>query len=437
MTAKPGDKVRITHKKEVLDGTLMPSPNEKTIIIKLDNGYNLGLEKKDVQEIKVISKKTEIPEKSKPKPELKKNLKTVTILHCGGTIASKVDYETGAVKARFSPEEILEMFPELGEIVNLKSKLVANLMSENMRFAHYNLVAKEIEKAIKDGTDGIIITHGTDTLHYTAAALSFVLENLSVPVILVGAQRSSDRGSSDAFLNLKLAVSFIAHSDFGEVAICMHTSENDDSCLILPGTKSRKMHSSRRDAFKAVNALPFAKIESSGKIEWLNKDYVSVDKKRKLVLKLFDEKLKIGIMKSHPQMFAEEIKSYSKFDGLILEGTGLGHFPTEESDALTKEHQLIFKELEKLSKKIPVVMTTQTIFGVVNMNVYSAGRKLVEIGVLGTGSDLTAETAFVKLAWLLSNYGRDGKENIKELWNQNFRGEISCQRKYQEDFCRI
>lgn len=433
MTAKPGDKVRINHKKEVLEGILMPSPNEKTIILKLDNGYNLGLEKKDVQEIRVLSRKTETPEKSKLKIQLQKGLRTVTILHCGGTIASKVDYETGAVKARFSPEELLEMFPELGGIVNLKSKLVANLMSENMRFAHYNLVAKEIEKAVKEGTDGIIVTHGTDTLHYTAAALSFVLENLPVPVILVGAQRSSDRGSSDAFLNLKSAVRFIANSDFAEVAICMHASENDDSCFILPGTKSRKMHSSRRDAFKAVNSVPYAKIDVSGKIEWLNKDYVSVDKHRKLTLKLFDEKLKIGILKSHPQMFAEELRAYNKFDGLVLEGTGLGHFPTEKYDEKTKEHELIFKELEKLAKKIPVVMALQTIFGAVNMNVYSPGRRLVELGVLGTGLDLTAETAFIKLAWLLSNYGKD---NLKDLWTQNFRGEISCQRKYQEDFLK-
>lgn len=432
-TAKPGDKVRITAQKEVLDGILMPSPDEKAIILKLDNGYNLGLEKKDVKEVKLLSKKNETKEPVRLKSEPKKSLKTITILHCGGTIASKVDYETGAVKARFSPEELLEMFPELSEIANIKSKLVANIMSENMRFAHYNLVAKEVEKAIKEGTDGIIITHGTDTLHYTAAALSFALENLPVPVILVGAQRSSDRGSSDAFLNLKSAAQFIADSDFGEVAVCMHASENDDSCLILPGTKSRKVHSSRRDAFKAINSTPYAKIDDSGKAEWLNKDYVSVDKKRKLVLKLFDERLKIGILKAHPNMFAEEVKAYSKFNGLILEGTGLGHFPTEKYDEKTKEHELIFKELEKLVKKIPVVMALQTIFGAVNMNVYSPGRRLVEAGILGTGLDITTETVFIRLAWLLSNYG---KENLKELWNQNFRGEISCQRKYQEDFLK-
>jgi glutamyl-tRNA(Gln) amidotransferase subunit D len=304
------------------------------------------------------------------------------------------------------------------------------MMSENMRFAHYNLIAKEIEKAVQEGTDGIIITHGTDMLHYTAAALSFVLENLPVPVILVGAQRSSDRGSSDAFLNLQWAAQFIAHSDFAEVAICMHDSAEDTLGVILPGTKSRKMHSSRRDAFKAINARPWAKVKSNGAIEWLRRNYnTSAD--QKLKLRLFKEDLKIGLLKAHPNMFAEEIKAYSKFDGLILEGTGLGHFPTERYDENTKEHDHIFKEIVKLAGKIPVVMTVQTIFGMVNMNVYTPGRRLIEAGVLGNGLDLTSETAWIKLAWLLSNYS---PKEVPSLWAKNFRGEISAQRGYEREF---
>lgn len=429
--AKAGDRIKVKTAKETIEGILMPGKN---VMIKLDNGYNVGFEKKEIKSMKVVKKKKEVKGKMK-RVKQKKGLPTVSILHCGGTIASKVDYETGAVKAKFKPEELLEMFPELGKIVNLKSRLVANMMSENIRFSHYNLIAKEIEKEIKKGVEGVIVTHGTDTLHYTAAALAFVLENLSIPVLLVGSQRSSDRGSSDAFLNLKCAAKFIADSDagdksprgsskagtFGEVALCMHSSAEDKKCAILPACKSRKLHSSRRDAFKAVNGKEWALV--SDKIEWKNKSYIKKEKKIPK-LKLFKENLKIGLVKAHPQMFVEELKAFEKFDGLVLEGTGLGHFP------ILDENKDILKEIQKLAKKMPVVMTTQTVFGGVNMNVYSPGRELIKAGVLGNGLDITTETAFIKLGWLLSNYDKEAKE----LWGRNFRGELSGRRDYKEDF---
>ncbi|MBR9683907.1 Glu-tRNA(Gln) amidotransferase subunit GatD [Candidatus Woesearchaeota archaeon] len=424
--ASTGDRVKIKTSKETIEGILMPNPDKKIVMIKLDNGYNIGLEKKLIQSTKVIKKKKETKSNAK-KVKNKKGLPTITILHCGGTIASKVDYETGAVKAKFKPEELLEMFPELGKIANVQSRLVANMMSENMRFAHYNSIAKEVEKEVKNNTQGIIITHGTDTLHYTAAALAFILEDLPIPVILVGSQRSSDRGSSDAFLNLKCAAQFIAKANWQGVAICMHASAEDGKCAILSATKSRKMHSSRRDAFQTINGEEIALV--SDEIKWTKKPS---KKESKLKVKLFKENIKVGLIKAHPQMFAEELKVFENFDGLILEGTGLGHFPIEVYDSKTKEHDLILKEIQKLTKKIPVAMTTQTIFGGVNMNVYSPGRKLVELGVLGNGSDITAETALIKLGWLLSNHPKE----LQELWKQNLRGELGSRRNYQKDFLK-
>ena len=425
-----GDKVKIITKKSSEEGILMPSSDENVVIIKLDNGYNIGFEKNDIEKINMVSKKKESIEKNDKKVSENKNLKTISILHCGGTIASKVDYETGAVKAKFTPEELLEMFPELGKIANIRSKLVANMLSENMRFAHYNIIAKEIDKEIKAGTEGIIITHGTDMLHYTAAALSFILENLNVPVLLVGAQRSSDRGSSDAFLNLQCAAQFIVNSNFSEVAICMHNSAEDDLSAIIPGVRARKIHSSRRDAFKAINSDLSALIDNEGGIAWQRENYVKQEKRGKLSLKLFDDKLKIGLLKAHPQMFVEELNVYENFSGLVLEGTGLGHFPIESYDKDSKLNEKVFSGLKKIAKKIPVVMTTQTIFGSVNMNVYSPGRKLQEIGVI-SGGDMITETAFIKLAWLLSNYKKD---KIINLFAQNLRGELNSQRKYQKEF---
>ena len=359
-------------------------------------------------------------------------MKTISILHTGGTIASKVS-KKGGVSAQYTAKEILDLYPEIKKLAVIKSRLIGNIMSENMNFSHYNLLAREIQKEVKDksNVDGIIITHGTDTLHYTAAALSFSLENLSIPVILVGSQRSSDRGSSDAFLNLKCAVKFILNSDFGEVALCMHENSQDESCLILPALKSRKLHTSRRDAFKAINALPWARVKKEGAIEVLSAYYTKKDKKKKTVLKLFNEHLKLGLLYAHPQMSVEEFSSYDCFDGLILAGTGLGHFPITEMDSLTKEHFRIKDKILVLAKKMPLVMTSQAIFGRVNLNVYSPGRELFHAGILGSYSDLTPETAFIKLGWLLSNFP---KEEVKKQWEKNWRGEKTERIKHREDF---
>jgi len=414
-----GDIVEIFIQEKKFTGTLIPSVNKNIVVLKLDSGYNLGIKKNKIKKINLIKKYSE---KKDAVQEIvhKKNLPTISILHTGGTIASKVNYEIGAVSSKFTNEEILAMFPEIKNTANIDSRLLSNMFSEDMRFSHYNLIAKEIEKETKKNIKGIIITHGTDTIHYTSAALSFILQDIKVPVILVGSQRSSDRGSSDSELNLLCAVNFIVNSDFSGVGICMHEDLNDKICLIFPGLKTRKMHSSRRDAFKAVNSLSIARVHKDGKIEYLSNYKKSNNKK--LQLKLINEKLKIGILKIHPNMFVNEIKNYSKFDGLIIEGTGMGHMPINEVDKFTKEHKLILKEISKISKRIPVIMTTQAIFGNINMNVYSTGRKLIESGVLGNYCDMTSETAFIKLAWLLSNYP---KNKVKELITKNLNGEIS------------
>ena len=193
--------VEIKTKDKEFKGILLPSPKKDVVFLKLDSGYNIGIEKKNIKSMKKIGKVTS-EKKVLGKLEINKNLPTIAILHTGGTVASEVDYKTGAVSPRFTPEELIAKFPELKSFANIKSKLIANMFSEDMRFSHYNKIAKEIENQVKEGVEGIIISHGTDTLHYTGAALSFMLQDLGIPVLLVGAQRSSDRGSSDAFLNL-------------------------------------------------------------------------------------------------------------------------------------------------------------------------------------------------------------------------------------------
>ena len=430
MEAKAGDKVKVTATDETVEGILMPKEEKGFIVIKLDNGYNIGIDNKKIKKINVIEKYKK-SEKRKEKIKFDKKKPTISILHTGGTIASKVDYKTGGVVSRFEPEELIEMFPELKEITNIRSRLIRNMWSQDMRFCHYNLIAKEIKKEIENKADGVIITQGTDTIHYTSAALAFILEDLPKPVLIVGAQRSSDRGSSDAFLNLINAAYFIANSDFGEVGVCMHENMEDDYCLILPATKSRKFHTSRRDAFKPVNTKPWARVSHLKKdIQYIKKDY---EKKsiKKLKLKLFNEKIKVGIIKQHTNMFAEQFLFYKDYDGLVIEATGLGCLPISENDELTKESGRIQEAIKTLIKKgVVVVEAPQTIFGTLNLNVYEDQRRAQKIGVLGNPNDMTPAATFIKLAWLLSNYP---KEKVKELIVKNLRGEIN-QRLLEEEF---
>lgn len=417
---KEWDTVRVVTKDRVFEGRLMPSAHKDSVVVKLGSGYNVGVLKKSVKKMELLEKRLSSPvERKKYAPVHGK--KTISILHTGGTIASKVDYETGAVGAHFNPEDLIEMFPELENAVNINSRFLSNMWSEDMRFMHYNVMAKEIQKEIEKGVDGVIVTHGTDTMHFTAAALSFILEGLSVPVILVGAQRSSDRGSSDAAMNLLCSVEFITQTDFAEVAVCMHKNASDDVCWILPGLKCRKLHSSKRNAFQPVNALPYAEVEyATRKVHILNPHFRKKDVQKKVTLKLFKD-VKVGIVKTYPHMYADVFKAYAKYDGLVLEGSGLGHAPVNKIDSFTSEHKKILEQVEKLAKKMPVVMASQTIFGRINMNVYSTGRVLQDIGVLGNYSDMTPETTFIKLAWLLSNYPKQ----VREMIGQNIRGELS------------
>jgi len=427
---KPGDYVEIELETESLQGILMPSSEDQKnyTIIKLSSGYNIGIHRRNIKNIYIVEPKRQ-EENETENIEQNEKLPKISILHTGGTIASKVDYKTGAVNAKFSPEELLKMFPELKEIANIDSKLVSNMLSENMNFEHYNILGKAVQKEIDSGVQGVIITHGTDTMHYTAAALSFMLENLDIPVILVGAQRSSDRGSSDAGANIISAAAFTANSTFKGVAICMHEDQNDKNCIIIDGLHARKMHTSSRNAFQSVNREIIAKINYHTKKISYQKINAKEKTEKALELKYFNPKLKIGILKSHPNMFEDEF-DFKHFNGLVVEGTGLGHLPIEESDSHTKINEKFFKKIRDTAKKIPVVMASQTIFGRINMDVYSPGRKLKKIGLLGHGLDITPETAFIKLAWLLSNYDN---EKSKKLYEKDLRGEISERSEKEEN----
>ena len=417
MKAKAGDKVRIITKEKTFEGILMPNEETNAVVVKLDNGYNIGINNKKIKKIEVIKeyKKTK-GKKKKVKPN--KNKPTISILHTGGTIASKVDYSTGGVIASFTVEDLLEKFPEIKDITNIRSVLVSNMMSEDILFSDYQKIADAIKNEIKKGTNGVIIGHGTDTLAVTAAALSFVFENLPIPVLIVGAQRSSDRGSTDAAMNLICASTFITKTDFAGVAICMHENTDDNKCIILPATKTRKLHTSRRDAFKVVNDTPIATIDfDSKKIEFVKEEYPKRNKKKVLMKNKFEEK--VAVLRTYNNMKSDFIEILTKkgYKGLVLEGTGIGQAPTN-----IKENLPNYEALKKfISKGGIVVLTSQCIFGKVHPYIYTNCRRLADIGII-FGEDMLTDTAYVKLAWLLGNYKND---KARELLTKNLRGEIN------------
>jgi len=410
---KPGDKVKINE----YEG-LFVNETENAVFVKLDNGYNVGISKDKIKSKKKLGEGKKFEIKHGKKLRSKKGLPRISILHTGGTIASKVDYRTGSVFSSFEPEDLVGMFPELSEIANLDSKLISNMWSEDMNFDHYKLIAKTIKEEVSKGVNGIILTHGTDTLGYTAAALAFILDNVPVPVLVVGAQRSSDRGSSDAGMNLICAAEFIVKSDFAGVAICMHSESGDKVCDVMPACKTRKMHSSRRDAFTVVNDKPIASINYNTKEIEFHKELHKPQEDFK-VIDNFEEN--VGLLKIYPGIRPEQIKSFRNYKGLVLEGTGLGHVPINSIDEFSKNNKDNLKAIKELiDSGCVVVMATQTLYGRVNMNVYSTGRDLLSIGVI-SAEDMLSETAFVKLAWLLGSYPKE----VKALIGENLRGEIN------------
>jgi len=414
-----GHRIHVEKDGQVFEGLLMPksSGDENTLVIKLDNGYNAGIAFKGAKIKKLkgeIRKKTAKLEKYRPDA----GKKNITILHTGGTVASRVDYETGGVVASVTPEEILLSVPELSGIANIKARIVSQIMSEDMEPEHWIEIAKVIKEEIDRNCDGIIITHGTDTMHYTSSALSFALQNLPIPVLLVGSQRSSDRGSSDAAMNLICAAYFIAKTDFAGIAICMHATPGDEYCFVHPGVNAKKMHTSRRDAFRSIDVYPTAKVSKNGDVEFFGE----YPKKGNLKFSAAFDK-NVAIIKMRPGFSYKELEAYEKlgFRGIVIEGTGLGHAPVNDIDKFTKEHKKLLEVLQRMAKKgVIIAMTSQCPYGRVNLNVYSTGRELQNAGVISLA--MLPETAFVKLCWCLG-HTKDPKE-AKSMLTTNYVGEI-------------
>ncbi len=340
----------------------------------------------------------------------KEGLPQVSILSTGGTIASKVDYRTGAVTSQFSAGEIISAIPELEEIANYRARVIYQILSENMRAEYWIKLAQSVAEEIRSGAEGVIITHGTDTMMYTAAALSFMLKT-PVPVVVVGSQRSSDRPSSDASMNAVCAAT-VAISDIAEVCVVMHGTTNDDYCSIHRGTRVRKMHTSRRDAFQSMNQQPI------GKVDYLTRKIETFGHYRhrgEVELAVMDKlESKCALVKYTPGSSPEILNYYidKGYRGIVLEGTGLGHVASDWIDGIKRATE----------ENIPVVITSQCLRGRICDRVYDTGRYMLDAGAI-EGEDILPETALVKLMWAAANAKDAG--DIRAIMNRPLAGEMS------------
>ena len=396
-------------------GIILPrseTADDGHIVLKLDTGYNVGLAVGTIESMITHGKREahyKIPEKEFPFDPKKPMVK---LLGTGGTIASRLDYRTGAVIPAFTPGELYGSVPELADICNLETEKMYGVFSENMGPEQWIGTAEKIVEEIEKGVAGVVIGHGTDTMHHTAAILSFMVQDSPVPIVMVGSQRSSDRPSSDAALNLIHATRTAAHSDFAEVMVCMFGPTSDQYALLHRGTRVRKMHSSYRSTFRTIGDIPLAMVDRE-KFTPLRDDIKKRRSDRNVKINTaFDDR--VSIVYYYPNMKPDIINSLidNGYKGIVIAGTGLGHVNKPLYPALKRA----------FDEGIHVYMAVQTLWGYVQMYVYDTGRDMMDLGVI-PGSNMLPEVAYMKLGWALGQ--SQDREEVKKIMLTPVAGEIT------------
>ncbi|MFB6112056.1 MAG: Glu-tRNA(Gln) amidotransferase subunit GatD [Halobacteriaceae archaeon] len=392
MSARAGDRVHVTRDDTDYEGVLLPSSDEETLVVKLDGGYNVGVDR-DGARVEVIERDARDIDNAGSDETgtastvtYDEELPTIALVSTGGTIASTVDYRTGAVTARFDAEDILRAVPDLAGRANYRGRVVANILSENMDPSIWQDLARAVHDEIERGADGVVVMHGTDTMQYSAAAVALMLET-PVPVVFTGSQRSADRPSSDNVMNAVCAVE-AAMADCAEVLVCMHASSSDGTCALHRGTRVRKAHTSRRDAFETVGQPPLGRVDYETETIEFARPYAERDETDLALSPALNTD--VAHVKFVPGM--EKSRLPTDVEGLVIEGTGLGHVHTD----------LIPELAAAVDAGTTVVMTSQCLEGRVCDRVYDTGRDLLEAGVVEAGDTLPG-TAYVKLMWALAN----------------------------------
>jgi len=413
-------KVRIVTTRGEFEGMVLPraeNDDDQHIVLKIQTGYNIGLDISTILQMEEIGYQKanyKIPEKEFP---IKPGLPKIKLFGTGGTIASRLDYRTGAVIPAFTPGELYGAVPELADICNLSTEKLFAVFSENMGPEQYKKLAIAIGEEIKKGIDGIVIGHGTDTLSHTASALTFMVQNPPVPIVLVGSQRSSDRPSSDAALNLIHAMTAAGHGDIAEVMVCMFGPTSDEYGFLHRGTRVRKMHSSYRSTFRTIGDTPLAKVTRQGVFPIKEKYNRRRKDKNVNIYPYFEEK--VTIVYYYPNMQPDIIDSLvdNGYRGIIFAGTGLGHV-----------NKPIYPAIERAHKKgVHMFMTVQTLWGYAHMFVYDTGRDLMAKGIVPLGNMLP-ETAYIKLGWVLGQ--TDNPQKVKEMMLTPVNDEITEREPY-------
>jgi glutamyl-tRNA(Gln) amidotransferase subunit D len=401
-------------------GLILPrseTADDKHLVLKLASGYNVGIAADSISDMKEVGRREahyKIPEKAFPYDPQKPN---VMLFGTGGTIASRLDYRTGAVIPAFSPGELYGSVPELADICNLRTEKLFGVFSENMGPEQYITLAKRIGEEIAKGTDGIVIGHGTDTMHHTAAILTFMVQNTPVPIIMVGSQRSSDRPSSDAAINLQCSVKAAAEGDIAEVLVCMFGPTSDEYNLLHRGTRVRKMHSSYRSTFRTLSDIPVAMI-SPQEIIPLRQDYQRRRKDRDVTINTAFEG-KVTILYYYPNMLPDLVDAMVEkgYRGIVIAGTGLGHINKPLYPAIKRA----------IAKGVHIYMTVQTLWGYCGMYVYDTGRDLMTFGIVPVGNMLP-EVAYMKLCWVLGQ--TDDRDEVQRLMLTPVSDEITDREPY-------
>ncbi len=408
-------KVKVKKDNATYEGLLLPRSvhtDDDYITLKVDTGYNLGILVNDATIIEEIGYQKGNYKLPHIDVEFKEELPNVTLLGTGGTVASRLDYRTGAVIPAFTPEELFSAVPELSSIVNLTPKTLYEILSENFRPDYWVKTAESIAKEIESGADGVIIGHGTDTMCVTGAALAYFLRNLPVPVVLVGSQRSSDRPSSDGARNILYSAQLAGYENFAEVVINMHGGTSDSYNLIHRATRCRKMHSSRRDTFRTLSDIPLGKIDDEG-VTWFKKDVKprTPVEDFQLDVKIDD---RVGILYFYPGQNPDMLDSMVDmgYHGVVFIGTGLGHVGTDVYPALERCQE----------EEIPVVMVVEPLTGFIQLRVYETGRDMLARGVI-EGGNMLPSAAYTKLIWVLG-HTRDINE-VERLMQTPVAGEIT------------
>jgi glutamyl-tRNA(Gln) amidotransferase subunit D len=404
----PGDRVRVERAGERHEGIVMPSSTANHVVLKLESGYNVGVDR-DRATVEVLETDVYDVEEGETSAEstvtFDPDLPTISLLTTGGTIASTVDYRTGAVTAQFDAEDVLRAVPELAGMANYRGRVVRNILSENMTPAVWQDLAQVAHEEIEAGADGIVVMHGTDTMQYTASALSFMLDT-PVPIVFTGSQRSADRPSSDNVVNAVGAVQ-AAKSDAAEVMIAMHASASDDTVALHRGTRARKNHTSRRDAFETVGTEPLGTVDYETRDVEFRRSYRDRDAVELSVSPGLETE--VELVKFTPGMDETCLAMVRDKEGVIIEGTGLGHVHTD-----------LIGELDQLiDRGTTVVMTSQCLDGRVCDRVYDTGRDLLDAGVI-EGEDMLPGTAKVKLMWVLAN-----RADVNEAMQTSIAGELT------------